>query len=345
MSQAPQPLGARRAMDDSSPDSLDIEIHVDSAAGKARRGHNRRYGRGAVAAVLAGAVAAATMFGFALTARDTGDDLEAAYVSEDLAIPAAALNSAEQGFADRSEAVSRNAVRSGLAGVAADDTAREREDVISETVSQAYQGMADLTADERETLLVADLELVKAQETKLQEEAAEAKRLLEEAQRFAEESGHRAEFSSMSKDDLEALTKQGGAKPITSNYRVGAGFGATKNWARYHTGQDFPAPTGTPIYAAASGVVLSPTAGSWAGTNVVVQHRNGGATLYAHMSRRTVSPGQVVAAGQLIGYVGNTGRSFGSHLHLEYYPPGTTPGDVYSATNPMSFLRSLGVNY
>ena len=76
---------------------------------------------------------------------------------------------------------------------------------------------------------------------------------------------------------------------------------------------------------------------------MVIQHSNGGSTLYAHMSRKAVSPGSTVKAGQLIGYVGNTGRSFGSHLHFEYYKPGVTPGDVYNASNPMSFLSSLGV--
>ena len=90
--------------------------------------------------------------------------------------------------------------------------------------------------------------------------------------------------------------------------------------------------------------MLSPTAGGWAGINVVIQHSNGGSTLYAHMSRKVVSSGQTVKPGQLIGYVGNTGRSFGAHLHFEYYKPGVTPGDVYSASNPMAFLRSLGVS-
>ncbi|NHB85610.1 M23 family metallopeptidase [Tessaracoccus sp. HDW20] len=85
-----------------------------------------------------------------------------------------------------------------------------------------------------------------------------------------------------------------------------------------------PGPIGTPIYAVASGVILSPTAGGWAGTNVVIRHANGGSTLYAHMSRKVVSTGQTVKAGQLIGYVGVSGRSFGAHLHMEYYKAGVT---------------------
>lgn len=131
--------------------------------------------------------------------------------------------------------------------------------------------------------------------------------------------------------------------PLKENYSIGASFGQTGSWARYHTGQDFRAPEGTPIYAAASGIVLSPTAASWAGNNVVIMHMNGGTTLYAHQSQVVVKPGQAVKAGDLIGYVGQTGRSFGAHLHFEYYPAGTTPGDVYKATDPMAFLRSQGV--
>ena len=54
--------------------------------------------------------------------------------------------------------------------------------------------------------------------------------------------------------------------------------------------------------------------------------------------------GTKVTAGQQIGNVGETGRAFGAHLHFEYYKNGTTPGDVYSASDPMEFLRSKGVN-
>ena len=140
-------------------------------------------------------------------------------------------------------------------------------------------------------------------------------------------------------------TANGAAAPLAKgSYRIGAAFGATGSWSRYHTGQDFAASSGTPVYAVTSGTVISGNVGSWAGNYVVIRAADGSSTLYAHMSGTDVKVGQQVTAGQKIGNVGSTGRSFGAHLHFEYYPSGVTPGDVYSATNPMSYLRSIGIS-
>jgi len=88
-----------------------------------------------------------------------------------------------------------------------------------------------------------------------------------------------------------------------------------------HLGTDISAPNGTPIYAAKSGQVITSKKGSgsdWSyGEYVVIDHGNGNSTLYAHMSRRNVSSGQMVKQGDIIGYVGSTGRSTGNHLHYE----------------------------
>lgn len=141
-----------------------------------------------------------------------------------------------------------------------------------------------------------------------------------------------------------AASGGGGATPLKAGtYTLGSPFGAVGSWSRYHTGQDFPAPIGTPIYAAADGVVAPANGGSWAGTHVVIDHPGGGATLYAHMSSTAVQVGQQVKAGQLIGYVGVTGRSFGPHLHFEYYPNAKTVGDPYTAANPVPWLAARGV--
>jgi peptidoglycan hydrolase-like protein with peptidoglycan-binding domain len=93
---------------------------------------------------------------------------------------------------------------------------------------------------------------------------------------------------------------------------------------RWHTGVDFPEPMGTPIHAGGVGVV------SFAGFNtggygnlVVITHRLGFESWYAHMSRIAASVGQSVVGGQTIGYVGSTGHSTGPHLHFEVRHFGT----------------------
>lgn len=136
-----------------------------------------------------------------------------------------------------------------------------------------------------------------------------------------------------------------GALPVEKGeYRRSATFGATGSWSRYHTGIDFAAATGTTVSAVTAGVVVESTAGSWAGTHVVVEAEDGSHTLYAHLSAKSVQPGDEVAAGEEIGAVGETGRSFGAHLHLEYYEPGVRPGDVYEASDPADLLGRLGLS-
>lgn len=98
-----------------------------------------------------------------------------------------------------------------------------------------------------------------------------------------------------------------------------------------HNGMDFTAPIGTPIYATGNGVVAKVEPyGRGYGNNVVVNHGYGYATLYGHMSRMAVRPGQKINRGDLIGYVGNTGTSTGPHLHYEVHKNG-------SPVNPINF--------
>ena len=87
-----------------------------------------------------------------------------------------------------------------------------------------------------------------------------------------------------------------------------------------YNGVDLAAPAGTPIVAAASGEVIVSRSSGWNGgygLYVVIKHPNGTQTLYAHLSSTAVAVGSKVTAGQVVGYVGNTGRSTGNHLHFE----------------------------
>jgi peptidoglycan hydrolase-like protein with peptidoglycan-binding domain len=103
---------------------------------------------------------------------------------------------------------------------------------------------------------------------------------------------------------------------------IGDGFGWTSG--RWHTGVDFPEPFGTPVGAAGVGVVAFAgwNSGGY-GNLVVVRHRLGYETWYAHLSAIAVRVGQAVAGGSRIGYVGSTGHSTGPHLHFEVRHFGT----------------------
>lgn len=242
-------------------------------------------------------------------------------------------------FGQRGTTPNRHAVRAELNKTLANVKGQQREQSLQQNNKSVTAANAAAEAAERDRLLNADIAKVKAEGDRIKEEKKKALELLQQLQGGTNASGFQ-----LSLDDLTAITRGGGAMPLKpGTYSMSAYFGKTGLWSRYHTGQDFAATTGTPVYAAASGIIGQSRAGGWAGIHLVVNHANGGSTLYAHLSGKVVSPGQPVKAGQLIGYVGNSGNSYGSHLHFEYYPAGALPGDVYSASDPMAWLRSIGV--
>ena len=110
--------------------------------------------------------------------------------------------------------------------------------------------------------------------------------------------------------------------PVPGRYKITSTFGPRihpiTGLPGNHTGTDVAAPKGTAILAARGGVVTISTYNNSYGNYVVVQHDNGIATLYAHMSSRAVSEGQIVTQGQTLGYVGSTGSSTGNHLYEEF---------------------------
>ena len=110
-----------------------------------------------------------------------------------------------------------------------------------------------------------------------------------------------------------------------------------------HTGIDVPASRNTEIYAAKSGVVITSTYNSGGyGNYVVVSHSDGTSTLYAHMNSRNATVGQVVSQGDVIGYVGTTGRSTGNHLHFEVRVNGSRVDPINYFPDMTLYYRSSG---
>jgi murein DD-endopeptidase MepM/ murein hydrolase activator NlpD len=112
-------------------------------------------------------------------------------------------------------------------------------------------------------------------------------------------------------------------KTPVSGVKITSGFGYRKHpllrYSKMHEGVDFGAPTGTPIRAAGSGTIDIAGRHGGFGNTIVIQHNTRFKTLYAHMSRFAagITAGKHVNQGQIIGYVGTTGRSTGPHLHFE----------------------------
>lgn len=149
--------------------------------------------------------------------------------------------------------------------------------------------------------------------------------------------------SAQYKEELAKMALQGKNPPSdakwiepVSGYTISSPFGyrksPTKGASTYHQGIDMACPSGTPIYASRSGTVTKASyqAGG-AGYYVSINHGDGFASIYMHMTRYVVSAGQSVTQGQLIGYVGSTGISTGPHLHF-----GISYGGTY--VNPMAYL-------
>lgn len=123
--------------------------------------------------------------------------------------------------------------------------------------------------------------------------------------------------------------------------RMASGFGyridPVYKTVRLHAGLDFAAPQGTPIYATANGAVrVAGNLGNGYGNHVVINHGYGYETLYGHMFKVKVKPGEKVKRGEVIGWVGSTGKSTGPHCHYEVHKNGRHVDPVYFFYNDLT---------
>jgi murein DD-endopeptidase MepM/ murein hydrolase activator NlpD len=151
------------------------------------------------------------------------------------------------------------------------------------------------------------------------------------------------DIESMVKNKEKLLAAIPAIQPVSDKdlTRIASGFGTridpVYKVPKFHAGLDFTAPIGTPIYATADGVVTESgfNTGGF-GNHVVINHGFGYETLYAHMVRTKARIGQKIKRGEVIGYVGNTGKSTGPHCHYEVHRNGTPVDPVYYFYNDLS---------
>ena len=147
----------------------------------------------------------------------------------------------------------------------------------------------------------------------------------------------------LAKNKTKMLASIPAIQPVSNKdlKRMASGFGMrihpTYKVPMFHPGMDFSAPTGTEVYATGDGVVekvLTKRGGY--GKHIVIKHGFGYQTLYGHLSKFNVRRGQKVKRGDVIGYVGNTGRSTGPHLHYEVIKSNKKINPVYYYSNDLS---------
>ena len=207
-------------------------------------------------------------------------------------------------------AVARDAVH-----VAREQTKKVRAHVHAET--QVIAVRTQQQRDARSQLLANQRGLAKTrgrQRSSLASTREQEKILIAEANALAAEDARiRGQLAAAQGASDTVPSSQGLIWPV--NGPVTSPFGY--RWGRLHAGIDIGVPYGTPIHAAASGtVVLAGWTGGY-GNYTCIDHGGGLATCYAHQSSYAVSTGAQVSQGQVIGYVGSTGHSFGAHLHFE----------------------------
>lgn len=152
-----------------------------------------------------------------------------------------------------------------------------------------------------------------------------------------------------SKEKLLAATPA--IQPVSNKNlkRIASGFGyridPVYKTVKLHPGLDFTAPAGTPIYATADGVIeFAGNRGDGYGNHVIINHRFGYETLYGHMYRIKARQGQRVVRGEVIGWVGSSGKSTGPHCHYEVIKNGNKIDPIYFFYNdltPEQFDRLL----
>ena len=158
----------------------------------------------------------------------------------------------------------------------------------------------------------------------------------------------------LTKDKNKMLSSIPAIQPLSNKdlSRMASGFGyridPIYKTRKFHAGMDFSAKTGTPIYATGDGKVFKVSKSKRGyGNHVIIDHGYGYKTLYAHMSKTAVTKNQKVTRGDVIGFVGNTGKSVAPHLHYEVHKDGKKINPVnfyYNDLNAEEYERMIEIS-
>ena len=159
------------------------------------------------------------------------------------------------------------------------------------------------------------------------------------------------EIITLATNKADMLASLPAIQPVSNKdlSRMASGFGyridPIYKTRKFHAGMDFSAKTGTPIYATGDGKILKVRKSKRGyGNHVKIDHGFGYVTLYAHMSKYIVKKGQKVKRGEIIGYVGNTGKSVAPHLHYEVHKDNRKINPVnfyYNDLNPEEYEKMI----
>ena len=243
---------------------------------------------------------------------------------------------------------------------------RESQAALDEKRAEADELLAELNADKRaldqmeadyeaeEAKISADIAAAEVEYTKALKAEEEARRKAEEERKRKEEEERKKKEEANKKPGNSGSSGGGNSGGSSDSGSGSSGSSSNESWGRpctwirltspygyrthpvtgqwkFHNGVDLANSKGTPIRAARSGKVTVATYGGTYGYYVTINHGDGYSSLYAHMTHYIVSKGDTVSKGQVIGYMGSTGRSTGPHLHFSIFYNGST-------VNPMNYI-------
>nr|WP_245406391.1 MULTISPECIES: M23 family metallopeptidase [unclassified Peribacillus] len=220
-----------------------------------------------------------------------------------------------------------------------------QEKAIKSAISLEHQRLAELEAARKKAAAEAK-KRAEQEAAQAAAQAASAASQASESKKQSTSSGYSAKSNSSSSSSQPSSNVSQAPAPAVSSgtfTRPSAGYVSStmgERWNKQHAGIDIAASGTVPVVAAADGVVSRSYFSSSYGNVVFVTHSIGGqqwTTVYAHLSSRQVGEGAVVAKGQQVGIMGNTGHSFGQHLHFELHK-GAWNYSKSNAVNPLNYI-------